>query len=194
MFFVTFPCGVLGQVWYLIDCTLESTCSDNIDLFDSNYINLFMLLYADGAVFFSKSHVYLQDMLNKLHEYSQTWDLEVNTSKTKIMIFEKGRPTSTEFYNNNTYLENVENFKYLGVKFYNNGCWNRTQKCLSEYGSFALHNLYRLFQDVKMCTKEKFKLFDTFVGPVLSYACEVWGFHGAPPIENVFIPSSADIF
>ena len=106
-------------------------------------------------------------------------------SKTKIMIFEKGRPTSTEFYYKNTLLENVENFKYLGVKFYKNGCWNRTQKCLLEYGSFALHNLYRLFQDVTLCTKEKFKLFDTLVGSVLSYACEVWGFHGAPDIEDI---------
>ena len=74
--------------------------------------------------FFSKSLVHLQDMLMKLHEYSQTWGLEVNTSKTKIMIFEKGRLTSTEFYYNNTLLENVENVKYLGVKFYNNGCKN----------------------------------------------------------------------
>ena len=144
-----------------------------------------MLLYADDAVLFSKSPVHLQEMLNKLHEYSQTWGLQVNTSKTKIMIFEKGRPTSTEFYYNNTLLENVDNFKYLGVKFYKNGCWNRTQKCLSEYGSFALHNLYRLFQDVTLCTKEKFKLFDTLVGSVLSYACEVWGFHGAPDIERI---------
>ena len=101
------------------------------------------------------------------------------------MIFEKGRPNSTEFYYNNTLLETVENFKYLGVKFYKNGCWNRTQKCLSENDSFALHNLYRLFQDVKMCTKEKFKLFDTLVGSVQSYASEVWGFHGDPDIERI---------
>ena len=83
---------------FFINDILESTRSDNIDLFDSNYINLFMLLYADDAVLFSKSPVHLQEMLNKLHEYSQTWGLQVNTSKTKIMIFEKGRPTSTEFY------------------------------------------------------------------------------------------------
>ena len=67
--------------------------------------------------FYSKSPVHLQDMLNKLHGYSQIWGLQVNTSKTKIMIYEKDRPTSTEFYYNNTLLKYVENFKYLGVKF-----------------------------------------------------------------------------
>ena len=33
--------------------------------------------------------------------------------------------------------------------------------------------------------KREFKLFDTLVGSVLSYACEVWGFHGAPDIERI---------
>ena len=49
---------------FFINDILESTCSDNIDLFDSNYIYLFMLPYADDAVLFSKSPVHLQDMLN----------------------------------------------------------------------------------------------------------------------------------
>ena len=45
---------------FFINDILESTCSENIDVFDSNYINLFMLLYADDAVLFSKSPVHLQ--------------------------------------------------------------------------------------------------------------------------------------
>ena len=57
-----------------------------------------------------------------------------------------------------------------------NGCWN------TEQGYFALLNLYRLIKDVTMCKKEKFKLFDTLVGSVLSYAWEMWGFHCAPDI------------
>ena len=43
----------------------------------------------------------------------------------------------------------------LGIMFYKNGSWNRTQKCISEYGSYALHNLYRLLQDMDMKTTEK---------------------------------------
>ena len=49
------------------------------------------------------------------------------------------------FYNN-IELEVVDNFKYIGTMFYKNGSWNRTQKCLAEYGPFAIHNLNRLFQ------------------------------------------------
>ena len=78
-------------------------------------------------------------------------------------------------YYNDSFLEVVDNFKYLGVMFYRNGSWNRTQNCLSEYGSFALHNLNRLFQNITLSYEENIKLSDCLVGSVLNYAAEVRG-------------------
>ena len=111
--------------------------------------------------------------------------LKINTDKTKVMVFEKGLPTDVHIYYDNIELEVVDSFKYLGIMFYKNGCWNRTQKTLAEYGSHALYNLYKLFQDMNITSNEKFKLFDCLVSPVLGYAAEVWGFHGAPDIERL---------
>ena len=165
---------------------LENTAADNDDdILTINEINLFILMYADDTVFFSKSAQSLQNMLNKLQDYSTEWGLTVNTEKTKIMVFEKGRKTEVHIYYNDIELENVDSFKYLGIMFYKNGSWNRTQKCISEYGSYALHNLYRLLQDMDMKTTEKFKLFYSLAGSVLGYASEVWGLHGAPDIERL---------
>ena len=139
-------------------------------------------MYADDAVFFSKSAQTLQNMLNKLHSYSNEWGLKINTDKTKIMIFEKGFPSEdVHIYYNDIELEVVDSFKYLGIMFYKNGSWIRTQKCLAEYGSFALYNLYKLFQDMHL----NVNLFDCLVSSVLGYAGEVWGFHGAPDIERL---------
>ena len=90
-------------------------------------------------------------------------------------------------YYDNIELEVVDSFKYLGIMFYKNYSWNRTQKCLAEYGSFALHNVYRLLQDMNLKTSEKVKLFDSLVGSVLGYAGEVWGIHGGPDIERLHI-------
>ena len=105
-------------------------------------------MYADDAVFFTKSAQTLQNMLDKLHSYSNKWGLKINIDKTRIMIFEKGFPSEAmHIYYNDIELEVVDSFKYLGIMFYKNGSWNRTQKCLTEYGSFALYNLYKLFQD-----------------------------------------------
>ena len=170
---------------FFINDILESTSNENGDAMSINGFNLFMLLNADDAVLFSKSSEALQNMLNRLHAYSTLWDLKVNTEKTKIMIFEKGRKTSIDVFYDNTLLEVVDSFKYLGTMFYKNANRNRTQKCLSDYGSFALHNLNRLFQTITLSDNEKFKLFDCLVGSVLSYSSEVWGFHKAPDVERI---------
>lgn len=117
---------------------------DDQDSFSPSDINLFMLLYADDVVLFGESPQLLQQILNNLHTYSASWDLCVNTDKTKIMIFENGRKTVRIFKYGGTQLENVESFKHLGVTFYKNGNWNRTQKYTAEHGSYALHNLYQI--------------------------------------------------
>ena len=42
-------------------------------------------------VIFSKDPEELQLLLNKLHRYSCEWGLKVNTTKTKILDFQKRR-------------------------------------------------------------------------------------------------------
>ena len=91
------------------------------------------------------------------------------------MIFEKGRHTNFDFYINNTKLETVTSFKYLGIHFFKNGSWHRTQKRLSQHAAFALHNLFSLFRQFECSATQKCKLFDVLVGSVLNYSAEVWG-------------------
>ena len=52
---------------------------------------MFLILYADDIVIFANNAEELQSNLNMLHDYCQRWKLSVNTSKTKIVIFRKGR-------------------------------------------------------------------------------------------------------
>ena len=87
-----------------------------------------MLLYADDAVVFAKSPQALQSILDDIELYCRTWGLKINTSKTKTMIFEKGRHSTYDFYLNDVKLELVTSFKYLGIHFFKNGNLSRTQK------------------------------------------------------------------
>ena len=136
------PLSPILFIFFINDLVTDLSTEDE-NSFKINNLNIFMLLFADDAVLFSKSHQSLQLMLNKLKEYSSYWKLNVNTQKTKVMIFEKGRTTNLRFYYDNQELEIVDSFKYLGVTFYKNGHWFRTQKCFAEYGTYALHNLYK---------------------------------------------------
>ena len=105
-----------------------------------------MLLYADDAVVFAKSPEALQSILNDLELYCATWGLNINISKTKVMIFEKGRNTSHDFYLNNVKLEIVSSFKYLGIHFFKNGNLFRTQKKNCRTCSIRIAQLIFSFQ------------------------------------------------
>ena len=54
------------------------------------FFRLFCLLYADDTIILAESAFELQCALNKLNEYCQLWHLNVNASKTKIVIFSAG--------------------------------------------------------------------------------------------------------
>ena len=87
------------------------------------YFKIMMLLYADDTVILAETALDLQHSLNCLYEYSSLWKLNVNRSKTKIVIFgSNSRSIRNEytFYYNGEILEIVTCYKYLGLLFCNN--------------------------------------------------------------------------
>ena len=165
---------------------IKDNINSNIDgIFTVNDIKIFLLLYADDQVVFGKSPKAIQSMLADIENYCNIWGLKINTSKTKAMIFEKGRHTSYDFYLNNTKLEIVTSFKCLGIYLFKNGNWHRTQKYIAEHVSHVLHNLFAILSEVEISTAEKCKIFDAFISSVLNYSTEIWGYHEAKDVEIV---------
>ena len=74
-------------------------------------------MYADETVLLSESANDLQHALDVFSDYCDVWKLHVNTTKTKVLIFSKGRVKKELF----TYMykksvsENVKDFCYLGI-------------------------------------------------------------------------------
>ena len=178
------PSSPLLFMFFINDIT-QNINSDIKSIFTIDEIQIFMLLYADDAVLFAKSPVALQSILNDLERYCALWGLKINVKKTKAMIFEKGRHTSYDFYINNTKLDLVSSFKYLGMHFFKNGNWYRAQKIIASHASYALHNLFGLFKQIELPISEKCKLFDTFVGSILNYGGEILGLNEAKDIELI---------
>ena len=75
-----------------INCTSRAS-DDDIWVFTK----LFILLYADDTVILSESVEDLQAGLQTYEEYCNIWKLEVNTSKTKVIIFSKDNYSNYEF-------------------------------------------------------------------------------------------------
>ena len=160
--------------------------SSSPDVFKIDSINLFMLLFADDTVLFSRSQDKLQYFVDKLYEYCNIWGIEVNVAKSAVMVFRKSHvDTNCVVKFNNQALKVTDEFTYLGVTFKSNGSFYTAQKRLAESAMKALYSLNTLFETASMSIKEKLKLFDAMILPILCYGSEVWGFHKAPDIERI---------
>ena len=94
------------------------------------FIKMLVILYADDTVLFADSAVEMQIQLDNFSEYCSLWKLNVNSSKTKVVIFAGGRfPTNNFNFNfDGNNLEIVSDIVYLGVNFSRTGSYLNTKK------------------------------------------------------------------
>jgi len=76
-----------------------------------------LIMYADDLVLIAETSDDLQKMIDALKTYCDDNRLTVNISKTKCMIFHRGRCPKTSFQYNGQELEIVKSFTYLGFIF-----------------------------------------------------------------------------
>jgi hypothetical protein len=180
------PSSSLMFLFFLND--IVDSINTNINgLITVEELKLFSIYFADDGILFSTNPDSLQSMLNDVQLYCQTWSLKINASKTKVVIFEKGRYTRHNFFINDTPIEIVNSFKYLGTHFFKNNSWFMTQKRIAQHASFSLHNVFTVFNQLSLNTSDKCKLFDCLVGTVLNYNAEIWGIHPAKDIESIHL-------
>lgn len=151
-------------------------------------LKLFVLFYADDAVLFSDTRAGLQEGLDALTEYCQRWKLKLNTEKSKVVVFRAGGQLSRldRWSYNGVPLEIVNVFNYLGLNLSYTGSFAKTQQLLAKQARKAVFSLKKTASNfvgldhVMLCD-----LFDKLVLPILTYSCEVWGFHQSEAIERV---------
>lgn len=59
-------------------------------------------MYSAGVVFMAANAVVLQNMIDNFHTYCKSWDVTLNTAKSKISVFtrkRRGRISRTEVRN-----------------------------------------------------------------------------------------------
>ena len=74
------------------------------------------LMYADDIVILSETQEGLQQRMDLLHAYCSKWCLNVNLSKTNVIIFNKtGKCLKYPIYFNGTLISSTLSYKYLGI-------------------------------------------------------------------------------
>ena len=135
------------------------------------------LLWADDLVLLALDKGSLQAMLNVLHSYCLDWGLSVNVSKTAIMVFNStGRllKDSLHFTLGESVIPTAREYCYLGIKFTLSGSLKTAQSTLRQKalrGYFAVKRML----DIRHIRKSiLFKIFDSLIQPIVTYACQVW--------------------
>jgi hypothetical protein len=101
-----------------------------------------MLLYADDVVLIANDPDTLQAQLQALDEqYCHDWDMDVNLSKTKVVVFRRpgqARLARTWQFTGRT-VEVADSYKYLGTVFHEIKLLKQASQQLAAAGQRALY-------------------------------------------------------
>jgi len=148
-------------------------------------LKILILLYADDTVLLAEDPIKLQNCLNDFVQYCDTWNLNINISKTKVLIFGTRVDRNYSFKIGDTALEIVKSYKYLGTFFAKSGSFLTTRKHLAQQARKALHLLYKRIYNLNLPIDLIFKLFDNTITPILTYSSEIWGYEDCTLVEKI---------
>ena len=132
-----------------------------------------ILLYADDIVLLADSQEDLQKMLDAVAGFFKRWRLEVNLSKTKLMAFGVRALGSMQVRWNGTLVEEVAEYKYLGLMLEKNGWKKEKEKMLRKAYMAAGMVSGMALRIGNMTVKGMDSLWKALVRPHLEYGAEV---------------------
>lgn len=190
--------------WFTTECGVKQGCKLSPTLFslflndlvdciglgvDIRGTKINMLLYADDIVFIANDPSKMQMMINRLKAYCESWGMQMNMSKSKIMVMRKSGPSvdnSFKWYYGREQIEVVGNYKYLGLDLKPNlnirgHLKNRAYATNSKINSMWTSFITNKYVDLT----SKFDLFNAVGRSTLCYLCQVFGYKEYDEIEVV---------
>ena len=171
----------------LQDYLIEQNCNylKFNDEFVDVYLKLLVLMYADDTIILCDSEKNMKQALVALHSYCLNWKLKVNCSKTKIVIFSRGRVRTNNFMFQfgEEEIEVVGDYKYLGMLFNYNGRSRKGQLALKDNATKAMYAVVGTSRKYDLPIDIQLEMYNSMVMPVMLYGCEVWGNYAIRELE-----------
>ena len=132
-------------------------------------------MYADDLVILSESSSGLQTCLDKLHDYTDRWDLKLNIKKTKVMVFQnQGRKSTDTYFFGKQIIQRTDSYKYLGTIVTSTGNFKLNEVNLKKKGLRASFIISKNIGPLAKASTS-IRLFEKIIEPILLYNCEVTG-------------------
>ena len=114
--------------------------------------------------------------------------MEINASKTKIVIFKKRKITEKPVFTmNNEILNVVDDFTYLGIIFMHNGSFSKNRITLLDHDRKSMYSMLTKSRSLGLPIDLQLKMFYMMVAPILLYGCEIWGFDNIDAIVSLLL-------
>ena len=114
-----------------------------------NGIQSSLRLFADDTILYREiwskdDHNIIQNDIQTLFKWSQTWILDFNVSQCKVLtIFNKTDPDKCNYTLNNDPLEHVNSHQYLGITINSNLRWNTHVSAITATATRTLNVIRR---------------------------------------------------
>ncbi|KAK9306259.1 hypothetical protein QLX08_002989 [Tetragonisca angustula] len=149
---------------------------------------VFALKYADDVALVADDAMGLKEMLASLARFAAKEDLQINTDKTKIMVFRKGgrRSKKERWWINGREIEVVNSFKYLGFWFTTGNAYSKHLEDLAARTRIAANAAWGGMRRARIGgLKRRLYIYDVLCKSILSYGIEIWGWKERSEIERM---------
>ena len=144
-------------------------------------INLLDVDYSDDMALLESSKDGLQETTDLLCKYAAQAGLRINVKKTEVMAIGKDtthRPyteeSTVDITVDSSLLQQVSNFKYLGVNISSDGTIERELSARIQKASGAFNLLSNIWKNQNIQTNTKIRIYKASVLSILLYGSEVW--------------------
>ena len=128
--------------------------------------------FADDIALLSHSLQQMQSKTSDLNGLARSVGLKIHAGKSKILRI--GAKSDNQVTLDNTPLEEVSSFTYLGSIVDNQGGTDADIKTRIAKARTAFSQLHKVWNASKISLKTKLRLFNSNVKSVLLYGCETW--------------------
>ena len=141
-----------------------------------------ILGYADDFVLLADSPAGLQELIDAAATFCDMVGMIICTVKTKVVVFMPQPMPPVPWYCKGQSLQQVQEFKYLGLMFSAQGGMQTTFPGLKRKMTAAWALLRRQYGKLSCASSVGLllRLYDVCVPPTGSYGCEVWGCYTFP--------------
>ena len=154
----------------------------------NNVEDVLAFMFADDVACFSDTIVRLQRLIDLIEKFCRSVGMELNLSKTKIMVFRNGGilKLMEKWFYRGVEVEIVPFYKYLGLYFTPKLIWTKSKEVLAKQAQKAASSIFRFQKQFGFFRPpDAFKLFDSMVKPVTIYGAEIWGYMFSEEIEKI---------